>query len=777
VSDVALVLHGHFYQPPRENPWTEEVPVERSAAPFHDWNERITAECYRPNGWARILDDQGRTVAITNNYERLSFNVGPTLMSWMEEHHPETYERILGADAAAGRAIAQAYSHPILPLCNERDLRTQVRWGMADFEHRFGRRADGMWLPETGVNDVVLRVLAEEGVGFTILAPSQADVADGELDASIAHRWVHPERPDLGVDLVFYDGGLSHDLAFGGVASQTLVARAITAAPEGGLVCAATDGETFGHHHKFADRGVAYALAIESERRDVETPRLADWLAANRPADETGVRESAWSCVHGVARWKEDCGCHTGGEPGWNQAWRAPLRAALDVLRDAGIEIFERRGSQVLRDPWAARDAYIGVILGSVSVEDFAREHITGDAVDALTLLEAQRHALLMYTSCGWFFNDLAGLETIQILRYAARAADLLAELGEKPPLDRFLEVLGEARSNRSEEGDGRQIWERHVEPSRVDAHRVVAHLALVQLLRDGDPATELAGHQVVERTGEHLDRGGLSACAGTLELAHRRTGRRTRHAYAALHLGGFEVFGAARELEEGDDASDAVAALSDAFTSGERVTALLRLVVEGFGPQEFGLDSALPDAADQLVQHAADALAARFAAAYDQLREDHADTFSALITAGYTLPADLRAPVEVALTRRLETDLAEAASSEDDSAYRAALATARVAERQGLEIASPRARSVMGLAVDRAVEAAVASAGAEAVGDAMALLSLARELHVVPDLDHAEELVYDALTSAALTPERRRQLEPLGAALGLAVGRLGPAT
>ena len=317
------------------------VPRQPTAAPFHDWNERITAECYRPNGWARVLDDQGRIVAIVDNYRRLSFDMGPTLLSWLEDHAPETYGRIIEADRASRRAIAQAYGHAILPLCNDRDLRTQIRWGLADFRHRFGRPAEALWLPETAVDDRVLAALAEEGVGFTILAPGQITAvrapgsaewdtapgrsigADPPAELPGALRWRHPHDPALGVDLVVYDGPISHEVAFGGFLSQGVIDRIVGQAG-GDLVSVACDGESFGHHHTYADRGVAYALTVESDRRGVALPRLADWLAQHPPDHDGMIHVSAWSCAHGVARWMDDCGCHTGGEPGWNQAWRAP---------------------------------------------------------------------------------------------------------------------------------------------------------------------------------------------------------------------------------------------------------------------------------------------------------------------------------------------------------------------------------------------------------------------------------------------------------------------
>ena len=455
-----LVVHGHFYQPPRENPWTEVVPTEPSAAPFHDWNERITAESYRPNAHARIVDDHGRVVAIVNDYELLSFNVGPTLASWLAEHAPDVLERMQAGDARAGTALAQAYNHAILPLCNRRDLRTQIRWGVADFRLRFGRDPDGFWLPETAVNDDVLAALVEEGLRFTVLAPGQAAAP---MVAGRHYRWEHPDGKRA-LTLAFYDGPLSHDIAFsaGTRSAAELVTRAVEAAPADGLALVATDGETFGHHHKFAERTVAYALAVEAPRHGVTTGSLAAWLDEHPPTEAMTVRESAWSCAHGLGRWREDCGCTTGAPPGWTQAWRRPLRNALDRLRDHAATVFATTGRRHLRDPWAARDAYVDVLLGTCTTEAFCATHLRpdadADAEIALALLEAQRHALLMYTSCGWFFHDLAGLETVQVLRYAARCMDLAAGGGGGAPrggLPRRPRRGGVQRSRRGERPPG----------------------------------------------------------------------------------------------------------------------------------------------------------------------------------------------------------------------------------------------------------------------------------------------------------------------------------
>jgi len=794
MADAAFVLHGHFYQPPRENPWTEVVPRQPSAAPYHDWNERITAECYRPNGWARILDDQGRIVAIVDNYRRLSFDMGPTLLSWLEEHAPGTYARILAADRAAGRAIAQAYGHAILPLCNDRDLRTHIRWGLADFRHRFGRVPEGLWLPETAVDDRTLAALAEAGVRFTILAPDQIaavrqvgegwwqPAGEGGRPVPPTLRWRHPDDPALGVDLVVYDGPISHDVAFGGFPSQVVVDR-IVARARGDLVAVACDGETFGHHHTYADRGVAHALAVEAEYRGVALPRLADWLADNPPRPEGRVRLSAWSCVHGVGRWLEDCGCQTGGEAGWTQAWRGPLRAAFDRVRDAAVAVFERRGPAVLRDPWAARDAYVDLLLGATSVERFAAEHLVEGAgpeavVEALTLLESQRHALLMYTSCGWFFNDLAGIETVQIMRYAARCLDLLAELGEDPPTAAVLAELARARSNDPDEGDGRAVWARHVDTSRVDPGRVAAHLALVDLLARDTAGEHIGGFTVERDVHEAVHRGGVAVGAGLVALTHRRTRRTTRWAYAAVHLGGLEVFGAVRPAA--DDPADDAAAVAEvvrATRRGARVTALLRLVVDRFGPREFGLESALPGAGEDLLRATADGLADRFVAAYDRLRSDHHDTLAALAVAGTPLAPELRGPVEAVLARRLEAALAATGASTDPAAYRAARALAREAREEGVTLASPRAAKILERAVTRAVSVAADDPTPAAVDAATGMVALARELALDLDLDVAQERVYAALRAHdATAPDNpatddgvRRRLAPLARRLGLA--------
>jgi alpha-amylase/alpha-mannosidase (GH57 family) len=468
-----IIVHGHFYQPPRENPWTGRIERQPSAAPLHDWNERIHAECYRANAFARIHGAQGRIRRVVNNYALLSFNFGPTLLSWIQAHDPITYGRILEADRdsarrlGAGNALAQAYNHMILPLANARDRRTQIRWGIADFRRRFGRRPEGMWLPETGADLPTLEALAAEGIRFTILAPWQAR---GPIDPGRPYRVACPGGRELIV--FFYDADISRDLGFGTLAKDgRALAQRLGAGPKP-LTIVATDGETFGHHKSFADLSLAWALS-----EGVGPVNFGHVLATAPPMQTVEiVGPSSWSCAHGVERWNSDCGCRVALERSWSQAWRRPLRAALDALRDRLADLFEREGGRVLRDPWAARDAFIGVVLDRSRARAFLRRHGRRDPVRALELLEMQHQAMLMYTSCGWFFDDLAGIETVQILRHAARAIELARARG----LERFFTgLLAGAVSNRPERGDGRMIYRAMLEEDRVDPPRAVAHALL----------------------------------------------------------------------------------------------------------------------------------------------------------------------------------------------------------------------------------------------------------------------------------------------------------
>lgn len=478
-----IVLHGHFYQPPRENPWTGQIDSQPSAEPFHDWNERVHAECYRPNACATITTDLGEQVV--NNFERLSFNVGPTLLYWMQNADPEVYSRILDADRTSGarlghgNAIAQAYHHTILPLDSLWDMRTQVKWGLGDFRHRFGRRAEGMWLPETAASDETLRVLIEEEVAFTVLSPYQAarwrpaegewvDVQQEGIDVRRPYRYFHPDGSGRFITLFFYDGEVAQSIAFGNLAASAgdLLDAFGARAGEEHLVHAATDGETFGHHHRGGEIGLALGLFVEAAKRELEVTNYAAYLAEHPAEHEVRIWSGAgtsWSCAHGVGRWSRDCGCSTGGEQGWSQRWREPLRAAFRLIKGHADAAFTELGRGLLHDPWGARDRYVDVIAGAEVLEEWlARE--SGDRLDgpgldrAASLLELQRNAMSMFTSCAWFFSDVGGTETVQNLRYAKRTLELLEALDRPMHGDLLMSSLAQARSNDPSRGSAADI-------------------------------------------------------------------------------------------------------------------------------------------------------------------------------------------------------------------------------------------------------------------------------------------------------------------------------
>jgi alpha-amylase/alpha-mannosidase (GH57 family) len=537
-----VCIHGHFYQPPRENPWLQEIEIQESAHPWHDWNQRVAAECYTPNAHARILDAEGRLTDIINNYQYISFNFGPTLLSWMEKHAPETYQAIRDADALSraarsghGNAIAQAYNHMIMPLASTRDKITQVIWGLADFRKRFGRDPEGMWLPEAAVDTETLDILSRHGIRFTILAPHQARrfrVHPTYKWATLKHESIDPSRPYLctlpggrTVTLFFYDGPISRAIAFerlldnGDGLTNRLLSRFSKDKPWNQIVHVATDGESYGHHHRFGEMALAYAIYRLTKDPQVRLTNYGEFLEANPAAAEVEIVEkSSWSCSHGLGRWSDDCGCCLQPRPGWNQKWRAPLRKALDLVRDSVDRIFERESSSLLKDPWEGRNAYVDVILTNYeSFPEFLTAHSVHprlqetDRGRILTLLEMQRHRMLMYTSCGWFFDDISGIEALQILKYASRVLQLASHF--EPALEAsFRAELAQARSNRRLHPTAAEIFEQRVIPEIADAAKVAAHVAISSLFDDladesrlycyriklEDPVKEQSGERVL---------------------------------------------------------------------------------------------------------------------------------------------------------------------------------------------------------------------------------------------------------------------------------------
>ena len=566
-----ICIHGHFYQPPRENPWLDAVELQDSAAPFHDWNERITRECYAPNIRARLLDGQGQIVNILNNYAWISFNFGPTLLQWMSEREPKVLEGIVEADRLSaqrrnghGNALAQVYNHIILPLASFRDKQTQVRWGIADFRARFGRDPEGMWLAETAVDVESLEVLAEAGIAFTILAPRQArrwrklgdkawqEIPDG-VDPSRAYLCNLPSGRSI--SLFFYDGIISQQVAFERLLDDgdRFLSRLNNGFDDrrehAQLMHIATDGESYGHHHPHGDMALAYVLQKLARDPNVRLTNYGEFLALHPPAWEVEIHEnSSWSCAHGVERWRSDCDCRMRSD--WNQQWREPLRRAFDALKDDLDDLFVDRGAECFADPWAARDAYIDVMLKPGDEEAqrrFLSRHGLPDLgpsgmIAALRLLEIQRDALFMFTSCGWFFDEVSGMETIQCLTYAARAIHL-ARLFDRDFESKFLEIFSDATSNLPRYKDGRTIWEQLVRPAHVDIERVLAHRAISMIYpvdnEHGDASTRAFELSTIDQ--EIRSRGNGHLAVGRIKARSRRTWEEGETSFVVIHFGGLD--------------------------------------------------------------------------------------------------------------------------------------------------------------------------------------------------------------------------------------------
>ena len=563
-----VCIHGHFYQPLRENPWLEVVEVQDNAAPFHDWNERITAECYAPNTAARIMGPAGRITEIVNNYERISFNFGATLLSWMQNQAPETYEAIITADHAArkrwghGGAMAQIYHHVIMPLCNRRDKTTQIAWGLADFARRYGRKAKGIWLSETAADSETLDLLAKAGVEFTILAPHQCagvrqtpdqpwqDVGGG---VDMTRPYVVRLNEGRSITVFFYQGEVSRAVAFEHLLNDgaRFAGRILGAFGNGGakapLISLATDGESYGHHHRFGEMALAFALEQIDQDKDVELTNYSAYLEKHPATWEAKiVEDSSWSCAHGVERWRSDCGCNTGANPSWNQRWRAPLRQGLNRLRDRLAALYEIQGGALFHDPWAARNDYVNVLLeeSERSRRDFLDRNCKAaptesEEVKVWQLLEMQRWSMAMFTSCAWFFDDISGIEPVQNLRMAARAIQLAQSLGAEGLEEELTATLTQAKSNRPAKGSGADIWRADVAPELVDMPRVTAHAAISGVLEQEPPPDRLYCYDLHTLRHEHRDHLGLALSWGVMRACHRRIGCEQEFIYAALHQGG----------------------------------------------------------------------------------------------------------------------------------------------------------------------------------------------------------------------------------------------
>ena len=618
-----ICVHGHFYQPPRENPWLEAVEIQDSAAPYHDWNERITAECYASNSASRVLDGEGRVMDIASNYAKMSFNFGPTLLSWMEKGAPEVYQAILDADRQSiewrsghGAAIAQVYNHIIMPLASTRDKRTQIIWGIKDFESRFKRFPEAMWLAETAVDLETLDILAEQGMKYAILAPHQAarfrkigeeQWIEGAIDPSRAYLCHLPSKRSIA--LFFYDGPISQALAFENLLSNgdTLAQRLLAGFSEdregAQLLHIATDGETYGHHQRFGDMALASALAQIESNNLARITNYGEFLELHPPTYEAEIQErTAWSCSHGVARWNSDCGCKSGGYPQWNQQWRAPLRAAFDWLRDHLATGFEQKGKTLFKDPWLARDAYIEVVLnqGMERAESFLALHAAGELdsvqkISALRLLEMQRQAMLMYTSCGWFFDELSGLETVQVIEYAARALQLSAGIVERGVEEAFLKRLREAKSNIPEYQDGAYIYQNFVLPTRIDLVKVGAHFAFSSLYEEYEERAGIYCYAVAKEDYTKIVTEDTSIAMGRIHVASEITEEAAHLIFCVVRFGSLDFKGGVSTLNDAAAYATMKEEMSAALDK-KLYTELIGLMDKHFGTHSYSLSNLFRD-------------------------------------------------------------------------------------------------------------------------------------------------------------------------------------
>lgn len=698
-----ICIHCHFYQPPRENPWLEAIELQDSAYPYHDWNERITAECYGPNTASRILDSERKIIDIVNNYTKVSFNFGPTLLSWLEKHKPEIYETIIEADkenqkkfSGHGSAIGQVYNHMIMPLANSRDKRIQIIWGIKDFEYRFGRKPEGMWLAEAAVDLETLDLLAKQGIKFTILAPSQAqrirrigdkkwkNVTDEKIDPKLPYLCKLPSGRTI--SLFFYDGPIARDVAFGELLQngEVLANRLLGAFSENQelpqIVDIATDGETYGHHHRFGDMALAYCLYHIESKNLARITVYGEYLSVfGEPTHEVEIIEnSSWSCIHGIERWRSNCGCNTGMHPDWQQEWREPLRRAMDWLRNSLIPIYEAETTNYLKDPWQARDDYISIILNRIeeNVERFFAEHAKKELskpekVKVLRLLEMERHSMLMYTSCGWFFDEISGIETVQVMQYAARAMQLAKEVAGIDLEGNYIKILEAAQSNLPEFKNGGVVYEKLVKPAVVDSLRVVSHFAISSLFAKYPETVKIYCYTANIDSYDRLEAGTQKLAIGKAKVRSDITWREDTVNFAVLYFGDSNLIGGVGEFgkdesrpsmqEPEEQFSQMQEAIKSTFTRND-IPEIIRLMDNYFGTHNYSLWHLFRDEQRKIFNQILDSTLKDIETSFRQIFERDYPILTTLVGLRIPVPKGLLFPAEFILNtdirRLLESSL-----------------------------------------------------------------------------------------------------------------------
>jgi alpha-amylase/alpha-mannosidase (GH57 family) len=832
-----VCIHGHFYQPPRENPWLETVETQDSAAPYHDWNERVCAECYAVNGAARMVNEKNHIIGIVDNYSRMSFNFGPTLLSWLRDNAPRTLRMILDGEQASRKhyrghssAMAQVYNHIIMPLASPRDRVTQIRWGIADYEFNYGHKPEGMWLSETAADAASLEIMAQNGIRFTVLAPHQckrmrplksaspasvsASVSKTSTDATPASLAavappaqetppadVWTDTPNASVDttrpylarfasgasiaVFFYDGPASRAVAFEGLLnSGEAFAGRLKAnfkdSPQPQLVHVATDGESYGHHHKYGDMALAYALKLLENDKTVRLANYGSYLEQFPPEFECEiVDDTSWSCAHGVERWRSNCGCN-GGKPGWNQAWRTPLREGLDALRDALVPLTEEEGNKLFRDVWAARDSYIRVVLdrSAETTDAFFNEQQSrtlseAERVRALELMEMQRHAQLMYTSCGWFFDDISGIETVQVIAYAGRVLQLAQRLfGERAAAfePAFLARLAEAKSNVLSQGDGVQIYQKCVRSMEINLEQVAAHYAISSVFSSFADETDLFCYRVRRLSYDIFTSGRGRLALGRARIASAVTGRSQTFAFAVLHFGDQNITAAVKPYAE-SDASAFEAFSQEAAGQVQRADfpEVIRLLDRFFGQAAYSLTSLFSDEQRRIVKLILNTTLWDIENSLATIYQDHASLLHYLSQAGLPKPPALALAASFAINAGLRRTLEN--EPVDQAQMRSFLSLAK-ADQVPLETAN-----LSYIADQRMKRAMVDLQGSEGsielLESALALARTLRELPFDLNLWQAQNIWYEVFRTPAqalpaLSAEDRERWDKNLAELGL---------
>ena len=777
-KEVFLTVHGHFYQPPRENPWLEAIEQQDSALPFHDWNERINNECYNPNSVSKIVNSKNQILNVVNNYEYISYNFGPTLLSWMEEFAPLAYERVIKADINSrrahnghGNAIAQVYNHMIMPLANERDKQTQVKWGIKDFEYRFGRKPEGIWLAETACDDDTLRVLVENGIKFTILSPYQAqkirkegektwqDVSWGNIDPARSYRYYIKSAPGKYIDLFFYDGAISRSVAFDELLTDgnKFVNRLkdgisdLRNYPQ--LVNIATDGESYGHHTKFGDMALAYAMKLRVKDAGFIVTNYAEYLEKYKSDWEVEIKPvSSWSCSHGVGRWSDDCGCSTGGHPGCNKKWRKPLRQALDYLRDEMTTLYHKQGKKFFKNPQATRDNYISVIMdrSDISVKNFQDEYFLDDLTDeqkvkAMELLEIQRQAMLMYTSCGWFFSEISGIETVQIMKYAARVMQLAKSFMKKDLETPFLEILNEAKSNIPEFGTGKDVYEKFVKPSIVTSKQIVSLWAISSLYTDIEDEENVYCYKINKHSYKSVTKGNSKLVIGHIEIESKVTLEKSNMIFALLQFSGGDFHCAIKEYS--DDFETIQKELVRTYLVSP-LTEIIRTIDNYFGKEYFTLKDIFIEERRKILQTMLKGKLQIFANTYESMYDEGKGSIYQMQTLGLDIPKEFKISAQYVLTKQFNELFIESRGFLDADIIQQASDLNFEAKRIGIEIDKEPTSKIFSKKIAQNINRLSYALDLQQVDATLDLLDCIAKLEIKVDIAEAQSYYFSKIVA-----------------------------